>query len=423
MGRPRKGSCVEFRDAQNKVRFKIGLTPAPPLKGPQKWWTLPVDTQETKAHNTRDAWNEDSAKNPREYFPELFDDMPQGKAETARQWLGRWEKDRKARGLQTRSSVGVVVKFLGEHADRPIADITRDDLEGRIEWADRCVRDGTIRKWKTAQNAWGLVAKAFDDACNAKTRGLRVRRDNPAQGVRGPDRGEKTGKVYLYPTELLALFACERVPQRWKRIFALATYLYVRPGELEALEWEDVDIERGIVHVHRAIDRDRGGTKATKTDMPRRFPIEPALLPLLDAMKRESGGHGVVVTMPPMEDWARRLRKYVGWAGITRRELTESTPTRKQLTFYDLRATGITWRAVRGDDPLKIMSGAGHKEFRTTQIYIREAEVLRDGFGSVFPPLPPSVTNAEYHASFHASKRQVRGTIASPAGFEPAYQG
>jgi hypothetical protein len=97
-----------------------------------------------------------------------------------------------------------------------------------------------------------------------------------------------------------------------------------------------------------------------------------------------------------MEDWARRLRKYLGWAGIKRSELTEETATRKQLTFYDLRATGITWRAVRGDDPLKIMSGAGHKDFKTTQGYIREAEVLRDGFGSVFPPLPGRVLEPEF---------------------------
>jgi hypothetical protein len=34
---------------------------------------------------------------------------------------------------------------------------------------------------------------------------------------------------------------------------------------------------------------------------------------------------------------------------------------------------------------------AGHKSFSTTEGYIREAENLRDGFGEVFPPLPPSL--------------------------------
>jgi translocation and assembly module TamB len=53
----------------------------------------------------------------------------------------------------------------------------------------------------------------------------------------------------------------------------------------------------------------------------------------------------------------------------------------KHLTFHDLRATGITWMAVRGDDPLKIKQRAGHTTFSTTEGYIREAEDLRESFG------------------------------------------
>lgn len=81
-------------------------------------------------------------------------------------------------------------------------------------------------------------------------------------------------------------------------------------------------------------------------------------------------------------------------AGITRAELfpdeaTEST--RKAMTFHDLRASGITWCAVRGDQPLTITQRAGHSSFSTTQGYIREAENLRVGFGAPFPELPPSL--------------------------------
>jgi hypothetical protein len=61
------------------------------------------------------------------------------------------------------------------------------------------------------------------------------------------------------------------------------------------------------------------------------------------------------------------------------------------MTFHDLRATGITWCAVRGDDPLKVKQRAGHSTFSTTEGYIREAENLREGFGEVFPSLPPSL--------------------------------
>src|SRR5579863_7203961 len=36
-----------------------------------------------------------------------------------------------------------------------------------------------------------------------------------------------------------------------------------------------------------------------------------------------------------------------------------------------------------------IMQRAGHEDFATTQIYIRTAEAVRDGFGTPFPSLPP----------------------------------
>jgi integrase len=89
-------------------------------------------------------------------------------------------------------------------------------------------------------------------------------------------------------------------------------------------------------------------------------------------------------------DMARGFRTWLERAGVTRPELHNATPTRKAITVYDLRATGITWMAIRGDEPLRIMQRAGHTSFSTTQGYIREAENVRQGFGVPFPPLPRS---------------------------------
>jgi integrase len=228
----------------------------------------------------------------------------------------------------------------------------------------------------------------FKDACSSKVRALRAREDNPAAGVVGPDRGAKKAKAYLYPSETETILACEDISIAWRRAVALSVYLYVRPGELRALRWEeDVDIERTIAHVHRSIDRE-GEAKTTKTGLTRRVPIEAPLLPLLRAMHAEAGGRGPVIELPDDRHLSRTLRLILKKAGITRPELFANDATRKGLTWYDLRATGITWKAIRGDDPLKIMSRAGHVDFATTQGYIREAEAVRAGFGTVFPPLP-----------------------------------
>jgi hypothetical protein len=73
---------------------------------------------------------------------------------------------------------------------------------------------------------------------------------------------------------------------------------------------------------------------------------------------------------------------------VKRPQLFTNDTRHKHITWHDLRATGITWIAVGGDDPLRIKQRAGHATFSTTEGYIREAENLREGFGSPFPQLP-----------------------------------
>jgi hypothetical protein len=136
---------------------------------------------------------------------------------------------------------------------------------------------------------------------------------------------------------------------------------------------------------HRAL-------KSTKTGETRRFAIEAALLPLLRAM-REEAGHKCPVLQLREDHMARLVRRWLHIAGVRRPEPHQRSPTRKPLTWHDLRATGATWMAVRGDDPLKIKQRCGHATFSTTELYIREAEAVRDRFGVVFPPLPEALVS------------------------------
>ncbi len=299
-------------------------------------------------------------------------------------------------------------------------------------------RDG--KRWpfstKSALHVWTTMRALFRDACRAKDPALCVRDDNPAEGVAPPDVGTRKAKAYLWPSEFAAFVAAEAVPVRWRRLVALAVYTYARAGEIAALEWSDVDLEHGTIHVHRSHDRKSDRTKATKTDTARRIPIEPQLRPLLVAMRKEAGGDkakGAIVRIPGGGQMlAPRLRRYIRRAGIEREELFTTDATRKAITFHDLRATGITWCAVRGDDALKIKQRAGHSGFGTTEGYIREAENMRDGFGAVFPPLPAellehpksfrgvsaSVSAFRRRASQEASQKGSES--AERAGFEPA---
>jgi integrase len=357
---------------------------------------------------------------------------PPATSETVSEWHKRWVASRVAKGnTSTRDDKSRyethVHPLIG---DKAMAFVTRSDVEGIVEALDAKVRTGSL-SWLTAWNVWAVVSRMFRDATNAKQRDLRVRDDNPCERVAAPDRGVRRAKQFLYPSELLALMACEPVALEWRRLIALAVYLFPRAGELEALEWEDVDLDRGIVHIHRGTNRERGGSKGTKTGIARRFAIEPAILPVLRVMHAESGGAGrVVPAMPRMRDLAEGLRNFLQLARVTRAELHKSTPTRKAMTWHDLRATGLTWLAIRGDEPLKIKQRAGHSAFSTTEGYVRQAEAVRSDFGDVFPPLALLVDAAETterskeRSKWLARQSWRRGIYsrkpAERAGFEPA---
>jgi hypothetical protein len=173
-----------------------------------------------------------------------------------------------------------------------------------------------------------------------------------------------------------------------------------------------VKLDEGYLTVHQTVDVE-GESDSTKTETTRMVALERELVPLLRAMKRDP--KRLAFALPDDKHMARGLRRWLSAAGLDTGDL-KGTATRAALTWHDLRATGITWRAVRGDDPLKIMQAAGHDDFKTTQKYIRIADVLRDGFGEVFPALPRCLVSPDELPGVDAEKVATSGKQAADDG-------
>jgi integrase len=365
-------------------------------------------------------------------------------AQTTSEFVSRWLADRERRGL---SSIGTDRGRLKLHVEPvigalPVRKVGRDDVRAVVERLDTAVREGRLA-WRTGVRVWGLVTKMFSDACESKVAALRVRTDNPCDGVRGPDRGAGASKQWLFPSEIRALLGCAEVPLRWRRLYALASYLYLRPGELAALEWGDVDLARGHIVVRRALDLRTGEAKGIKTSkegvVKRTVPVPDALVPLLALLSGECGGSGRVVQhtadnksiahgLPPLEDLAATLRTHLGRASVTRAELFATEQGSKRVTFYDLRHTGITWEVLAGTDHVRIMQRAGHRSFSTTQGYVHDVGDVRLGNDeSPFPALPASLVQSSGESSalddsIHDRASKKLKKTASPTGFEPVLQ-
>ncbi len=313
-------------------------------------------------------------------------------------------------------------------------DWTKADCEAVRDALDSKVKAGSwysedrkrIYKfaWKRAWNIWALFTSACKQASASKAPKLRVREDNPCLGVLPPNRGKPKKKQWLYPAEFSQLLSCSSVPLRWRVMYAVLAYTYVRPSELKALQRKDIQLDVGLIDLTRAWSFEADEQKdTTKTPAGVRYiPIEAELMPLMRTLCEAAPEPDdyLFATMPPPEDWADTFRAHLKRAGIDRQKLFEDTPTVKQITLYDLRASGITWRTLRGDDPRVIQAAAGHEKYATTEIYVRTAQVFKGRVGVPFPPLPEVLRSRDLITFLRNSRSGLfsAGKPASPRGFE-----
>lgn len=432
-GRPPTGT-VKYEGGMWKARVTLSDGSRPWLDLP---YTDPGDRAKAKAKAV------ELSTLAREHGGEVLLNPRIVKGETLREYAKRWVDWRQECAIasykddRTRLARHVFPVMLADGTklgDRPIELVARGDLEDLVEALDEKVRKGFYLEvsgrrrtfgWKAATLTWSNVSTLFTDARSSKRRDLRIRDDNPAEGVAAPDRGVVKAKNFLYPSEFLKLVACERVPLRRRRLYAIAVYLYERAGELEGQLREDLDLVHRVGHVHQAIDRvrDPGKVKSTKGRRARRVPLELPIMPLLRTLIAEGGKQGPLLDMPSVGTMSANLRDDLKTAGVTRADLFTRSMTRKPITFHDLRATGITWMAVRGDEPLTIMARAGHVEIKTTLGYIREAENLSAGFGEVFPALPASLLSSGLLAGLAGNDENQARKLVGVTGFEPGTAG
>src|SRR5690606_20480056 len=159
-------------------------------------------------------------------------------------WVEAWFAAREAAGrTSTRDNRGHwehhIASILGS---KHPSEWTKDDMRALSRHLDEKVQAGKIAD-KTAINVWGTATRMCDDATEHKRDDIRCRAENPALGVRGPERGIDKAKEFLYPVEFQKLVSHPLVPLIWRRSVVLAVYTYMRTGELRVLRWEDVNLD------------------------------------------------------------------------------------------------------------------------------------------------------------------------------------
>ena len=150
---------------------------------------------------------------------------------------------------------------------------------------------------------------------------------------------------FLTQPEVESLLAVCRPYMRDIVTFAINTGL--RRGEILGLQWEDVDLERNIIHVRN-----------TKNGEDRKLPINSTVQALLQSLKKPSGRVFLTPGGRAVEDVDKGFKAALQKAKIT-----------KPFRFHDLRHTFASHLVMAGVDIMTVRDLLGHKSLEMTLRY------------------------------------------------------
>lgn len=170
--------------------------------------------------------------------------------------------------------------------------------------------------------------------------------------------------------ELKRLIPIAKKSFRW-HVWALLLYMGVRPGEVMALRWEDIDFENDVITIDKAVDSRNRKIKETKTGYNRTLKILDVLRPILIEAKLKYSAEYAFVAFNTI-DKDKPINKqvlYKQWRRICKRVGVDKT------AVYGLRHTFATLSEKNGLNKECIAAFMGHKHLTTTEGYIDDYRI------------------------------------------------
>lgn len=168
---------------------------------------------------------------------------------------------------------------------------------------------------------------------------------NPVRMVRKPVGMPSRDRVLteVERTKLVeSLSSCGNVWVKPVVVFALETA--ARRGEILALQWKDIDLDRATAKL-----------SVTKTGLPRTIPLSSACVRLLCALPRSMDGRVFPISASALQQAYRR--------GVKRAAIND-------FTFHDLRHDALTRLAKLGLSILELRAISGHTTANMLQRYV-----------------------------------------------------
>lgn len=244
---------------------------------------------------------------------------------------------------------------------KPLDRITSSEIKNTLaEWFAEGRDATTVDKRITCLNE--VFKAGIDDGLCSM---------NPFDSIKRPKKGWKELNGVNDKAVLLEVSeGIRRLPLEWPRIaFSVALLTGMRRGEICAIRWRDVDLDKKSLWVRHAISADDLGRyeKLPKSDKPRDIALPDELAELLDTWRLEcmyshgsefviSEKDGSPVNPDNMTHSFTALSRFNGWKGAAGR----------RLTLHDLRHTTATVLISNGADVKTVQSVLGHSSAAIT---------------------------------------------------------
>jgi integrase len=236
---------------------------------------------------------------------------------------------------------------LGE---RRLCDLGTAEIQ---MWVTQKAKAGLA--WNTVKNLRNLASRILRTAVE-----WRLVSSNPAHGVRLPARQLSRPPRIITIEQFRSLLAA--LPEPVRTMVLLCGFTGVRAGELLALRWRHIDVERGVLQVRESVHRGGFGPPKTRNSV-RDLPLgNVALAALLEHRKRSRQGRPEDLIFPSRKGTALcrdNLLKRIVYPACERAKIPK-------IGWHSLRHLHATLLSKAGQ-PLKVAQAQlGHADLQTT---------------------------------------------------------
>lgn len=289
------------------------------------------------------------------------------RSSTFNKWMQEWLEVYKKPKVDI-AYLQEIEKILNRFFTPSIGHMSLDTIN--LSHIQRCLND-----MEGYSDSYIHRAKVYITECFRKAEDLDIVRKSPCRGLESPKAKEKEDRRTLTDKETEYLLkAAKKHP--WGAMFTLILACGLRPGEVMALEWQDINTKENTINIRQAIRSNTKELKSTKTKSGKRIVPIPLwwineYLPLINKNSSNfvfSNGVGKPIGAQKFAQYWRSLIRemdIIAGAKTYRNKIVEHALS-QDIVPYCLRHTYCT-KLIEKQMPIKTVQYLmGHADIRIT---------------------------------------------------------